>query len=52
MPMAGDKARLVDGPLAGFCVDVKAISGGIARYVLPNGLDGTAAVSKLERDQS
>lgn len=50
MPVEGERARLVDGPLKGFMVDVTRVSGGMVSYILPNGIPGTASVGTVERE--
>ena len=48
-PRVGEQARIVDGPLKGFCVDVTKVSGRLVAYVLPNGIPGTASIGTIER---
>ena len=49
MPVEGGKARMIKGPLQGFCVDVTRVSGGVIGYLLPNGVPGFAAAEMMER---
>lgn len=51
MPVEGQKARLIDGPLKGFTVDITRVSGGVAQYILPGGLKGSSDVGALEREE-
>lgn len=51
MPVEGEGAKIVDGPLNGFTVNVLRIKDGVAFYTLPGGLKGSATVSALERLQ-
>lgn len=48
-PKVGDIARITDGPLAGFLVEVTELTGGVARYLLPGSIKGEAPIRKLER---
>ncbi len=48
-PREGERAEITDGPLAGFMVDVRSISGGMAHYIMPNDVKGQAPLAKLER---
>ena len=50
-PKEGERAYLVSGPLAGFCVEVTELDGARAKYLLPTGLRGEAGVENLERVQ-
>lgn len=51
MPVAGDQAEIVEGPLRGFLVDVTSVTGGMAHYLLPGGIKGMARAATLERKQ-
>ncbi len=49
----GDKAEIIDGPLAGWTVDVARIDAGIAHFVIPllGETEATISVGSLERKQ-
>lgn len=50
----GDSARIVDGPLAGWVVDVSEVRAGVARFLAPGpaGLPGEISVARLEKAQA
>lgn len=50
VPVAGEQARLIDGPLKGFLVDVTQVSGGLVDYLLPGNIKGQAAIGLVERE--
>jgi len=45
----GDVARITQGPLAGKCVDINSIRGGVGWFDSLIGIRGSAQVDKLER---
>lgn len=47
----GDRARVLDGPLAGWVVEVTEVRNGIARFLLPllGGAEGEAHVAGLDK---
>lgn len=51
-PREGEQAQILDGPLAGFLVDVTKVAGGRVFYMMSGGLKGQADVSSLERKLS
>lgn len=50
----GDSARIVDGPLAGWVVDVSEVRAGVARFLAPGSaaLPGEISVARLEKTQA
>lgn len=48
-PVEGERAKIMEGPLSGFLVDVTEISGSVVRFVLPGGTKGSAGQGSLER---
>ena len=50
MPRAGERAHIIEGPLAGFLVDVTSIKGRMARILLPGGAKALADTSSMVRE--
>lgn len=50
-PRAGDVARLTQGPLAGYMVDITRVHAGLARFVMADGapIQGEARVETMEK---
>lgn len=49
-PAEGEPATITSGPLAGFCVDIRSIRGGVAHFMFQSGKPGSADVGSLRRD--
>lgn len=49
-PKAGHKARVLDGPMAGFLVDVRKVRHGRVWFETVTGIKGETDISKLVRD--